>query len=226
MNMYGFRINKNDVRVSKDVVAQFKTIAVANISDCMSRASAGGASLRPMHTSGILAGPALTVRTRPGDNLMIHKALDLAMPGDVIVVDAGGDLSNALIGEIMVSYAKSKGVAGFVLNGAIRDLDSIAKGDLPVFAKGVTHRGPYKDGPGEINTMIAIDGMVICPGDLIVGDIDGVLCVPLASIGEIYAAAHAKQMAETITMQQIRDGKLDTSWIDKSLERLGCEVAK
>lgn len=224
--MYGFRINKNDVRVSKDVVAQFKTIAVANISDCMSRATAGGASLRPMHKSGVLAGPALTVRTRPGDNLMIHKALDFAMPGDVIVVDAGGDLSNALIGEIMVTYAKSKGVAGFVLNGAIRDLDSISQGELPVFAKGVTHRGPYKDGPGEINAMIAIDGMVICPGDLIVGDADGVLCVPLASIGEIYAAAHAKQMAETITIQQIRDGKLDTSWIDKALERLGCEVAK
>ncbi len=108
---------------------------------------------------------------------MIHKAIALAQPGDVIVVDGGGDLTNALIGEIMVSYAATRGIAGFVIDGAIRDVDMIRAGTFPVYAAGVTHRGPYKDGPGEINVPIAIDGMVIQPGDLIVGDADGVLCV-------------------------------------------------
>ena len=142
----------------------------------MSRMTAGGARLRPMHAGGALAGPALTVKTRPGDNLMIHKALDIAEAGDVIVVDGGGDLTNALIGEMMVAHAQKRGIAGMVLNGSIRDYDAIHAGTFPVFAAGVTHRGPYKDGPGEINVAIAIDGMVIEPGDLIVGDGDGLLC--------------------------------------------------
>lgn len=223
--MFGFSIRKNEVRVSKDVVEKFRAIPVANVSDCMSRITAGGAPLRPMHKSGVLAGPAFTVKTRPGDNLMIHKALDMAQPGDVIVVDAGADLTNALIGEIMVAYAQSKGVAGIVINGAIRDHDTISQGDFPVYAKGVTHRGPYKDGPGEINGMISIDGMVICPGDLIVGDADGLLCVPYAATADIYAAAHAKHAAESVTIQQIKDGMLDTSWVDKALERLNCKIA-
>ena len=126
-----------------------------------------------------MAGPALTVKTRPGDNLMLHKALDLAEPGDVIVVDAGGDLTNAIIGEIMSGYAASRGLGGIVINGAIRDAGALRRASFPVYAAGVTHRGPYKDGPGEINVPIAIDGMVIEPGDLIVGDEDGVLVRPL-----------------------------------------------
>ncbi|MDB5891365.1 MAG: regulator of ribonuclease A-like protein [Polaromonas sp.] len=222
--MFGFSIHKNEVRVSKDIVEKFRAIPVANVSDCMSRISAGGPMLRPMHKSGVLAGPAFTVKTRPGDNLMIHKALDMARPGDVIVVDGGADLTNALIGEIMVSYAQSRGAAGIVINGAIRDYDMISQGHFPVFAKGVTHRGPYKDGPGEINGIISIDGMVICPGDLIVGDADGLLCVPYAAADEIYAAANAKHAAETVTIEQIRDGTLDTSWVDKALARLNCEI--
>ena len=142
--------------------------------------TAGGASLRPMHAGGVLAGPAFTVKTRPGDNLMLHKAIDIAEPGDVIVVDGGGDLTNSLIGEMMSAHAEQRGIAGMVIYGSIRDYDTIHAGKFPVFAAGVTHRGPYKDGPGEINVPIAIDGMVIEPGDLIVGDGDGIVCVPFA----------------------------------------------
>ncbi|MEI0548560.1 RraA family protein, partial [Klebsiella sp. 72742] len=116
------------------------------------------------HREGVLCGAALTVKARPGDNLMLHYAIDSAEPGDVIVVDAGGDLTNALIGEMMVAYAVKRGVAGIVIHGAIRDAGSIKAGDFPLFAAGVSHRGPYKDGPGEINVPIAIDGMVIEPG--------------------------------------------------------------
>ena len=222
--MYGMQISKRARKVSAAVIERYRPLPVANVSDCMSRIVAGGARLRPLHREGKLVGPALTVKTRPGDNLFIHKALDLAEPGDVIVVDGGGDLTNALIGEIMISYARTRGIAGFVMNGAVRDLDMIAAGDFPVFAAGVTHRGPYKDGPGEINGAIAIDGMVIEPGDLVIGDADGLLCVPYAEVDAIAAAAEAKGAAEQKTLAEIAEGRLDTSWIDAALKRIGCNT--
>ncbi|NVK35619.1 MAG: RraA family protein, partial [Rhodobacteraceae bacterium] len=139
----GFRI-KNRVHVaSSELVAEFAKLPVANVSDAMSRMTAAGPTLRPMHRSGGMAGVALTVKARPGDNLMLHKAIDMAVPGDVIVVDAGGELTNALMGELMLAYAVKRGVAGFVLNGAIRDVDAFVQVNLPTFAAGITHRGPY-----------------------------------------------------------------------------------
>ncbi len=222
--MIGLQILPRTQCIDAARVAAFRDLPVANISDCMTRMSAGGPRLRPMHKAGRLGGPALTVKTRPGDNLMIHQAIEMAVPGDVIVVDGGGDLTNALIGELMTTYALTRGVAGFVINGAIRDLDVIAGGDLPVYAAGVTHRGPYKDGPGEINVPIAIDGMVIRPGDLIVGDADGMLSVPLEAVDAVLAAARAKSEAEQKTLQDIAAGRLDTRWIMATLARLGCEV--
>jgi RraA family protein len=200
---------------------KFRAIPVANISDSMSRMTAGGARLRPMHAGGALVGPAFTVKTRPGDNLMIHKALDMADAGDVVVVDGGGDLTNALIGELMVAHAQTRGIAGMVLNGAIRDYDSLRTGAFPVYAAGITHRGPYKDGPGEINVAVAIDGMVIEPGDLIVGDGDGLLCIPFAQAEEVYKAAKAKNDAEEKQMAATRAGTSDRAWVDATLKRLG-----
>ena len=132
----GFRILRRARKVDAQVVAQFREIPVANVSDSMYRMSAGGARLRPMHRGGRMAGPAFTVKTRPGDNLMVHKALDLAEPGDVIVVDAGGDLTNALIGEIMSTYARARGIAGIVIDGAIRDADEIRASDFPGLRRG------------------------------------------------------------------------------------------
>jgi regulator of RNase E activity RraA len=219
----GFRILNRSRAVSPGVVAKFAALPVANVSDSMFRVSAAGDRLRKMHRDGVLAGPALTVRARPGDNLMLHKAIDLAQPGDVIVCDAGGDVTNSLMGELMLAYALKRGVAGFVLNGAIRDVDAFVQTNLPTYAAGVTHRGPYKDGPGEINVAIAIEGMVIRPGDLMLGDSDGVLCVPLDDAEEVYAKTIAKQEAERKQMAAIEAGTNDRSWVDASLKRLGCE---
>ena len=219
----GFRIlNRNQV-ASKELVDAFARLPVANVSDSMSRMTAAGPTLRPMHASGNLAGVALTVKARPGDNLMLHKAIDMAVPGDVIVVDGGGDLSNALMGELMLAYAVRKGVAGFVLNAAIRDLDAFIKTNLPTFAAGVSHRGPYKDGPGEINVPVSIGGMVIHPGDIVIGDSDGVHCVPLADAEEVLKKTQAKSDAEINQMKAIAEGTNDRAWVDAALKRLGCE---
>lgn len=220
----GLRILQRRRAVDLDLARQFLDVPVANVSDCMSRMTAAGARLRPMHAGGRMAGPALTIKTRPGDNLMIHKALQLAKPGDVIVVDAGGDLTNALVGEIMVGDAIQQGLGGFVMNGAIRDAAALRAGSFPVFAAGVTHRGPYKDGPGEINVPISIDGMVIEPGDLVIGDDDGLLCVPFDDVERLLAAARQKQAVEDKMVADIKAGRLDRAWVDETLARLNCFI--
>ena len=220
----GFRILDRKTSVDLQTAKKFLNLPVANVSDCMSRLTAGGSRIRPMHKSGQLAGPALTVKTRPGDNLMLHKAIDLAEPGDIIVCDAGGDLTNSLMGELMLSHALKRGVSGFVLNGAIRDAEAFLDINLPVFAAGVSHRGPYKDGPGEINVSVAIDGMVVKPGDLIIGDWDGVLCVPIKEVDSILKKTEEKQASEIQEMRKIEAGEWDRSWVDKMLIERGCEI--
>lgn len=224
--MIGFQIFECKRRVDTKWVERFRQVPVANVSDVMARMTAGGPTLRPMHASGVLSGPAFTVKSRPGDNLMVHKALQLAQPGDIIVVDAGGDLTNAIIGELMAGTAQKRGIAGFVINGAIRDYGVISKGTFPVYAAGVTHRGPYKDGPGEINVPVSLGGMIIEPGDLIIGDEDGLLCVPFDQVETVYEAASAKHKLEEKVMENIANGTLDTSWIDASLKRLNCGMGK
>ena len=217
----GFRILPIARRAGADLVAAFRALPVANVSDCMARIVAGGPTLRPMHAGGVMAGPAFTVRTRPGDNLMVHKALDLAEPGDIVVVDAGGDLTNAIIGELMLAHAEKRGLGGIVINGAVRDSGAIAKGGFPVYAAGVTHRGPYKDGPGEINVPVSLGGMVVNPGDVMLGDEDGLLAVPLDEAPAILEATRAKHAAEERQMEAIRAGKNDRAWVDATLKRLG-----
>ncbi|CAH0342826.1 RraA family protein [Rhizobium sp. CECT 9324] len=222
--MLGFKVCKRKETVANDWITKFLELPVANLSDVMARMMAGGASLRPYYTGGRMVGPAITVKARPGDNLMVHKALDIAEPGDIVVVDAGGDLSNAIIGELMVAHAEQRGLGGIVIFGAIRDSAEILAGSFPVFAAGVTHRGPYKDGPGEVNVPIAINGMVINPGDLICGDPDGLLSVPIEFIAEVYDAASKKHAAETKQMENIKLGKNDRAWVDAALARLGCTI--
>ena len=222
--MLGLQIRQRQRAVSLALAQRFLSLPVANVSDCMSRMFAAGPDLRPMHSGKPMAGPAFTVKVRPGDNLMIHKALELASPGDVIVVDGGGDLTNALFGEIMTRMARVRGLAGIVIWGSIRDAQALREGDFPVFAAGVTHRGPYKDGPGEINTTIAIGGMVIEPGDLIIGDGDGVLCVPFDHAEALCAAAVAKGEAEVRMFADIESGRYTAPWVDETLARIKCSI--
>ena len=220
----GFRILNREQKVDPDLANQFLELPVANVSDSMWRMTAGGSSLRPMHKAGQMAGAALTVKSRPGDNLMLHKAIDMAEPGDIIVCDAGGDLTNSLMGELMLAHAAKRNVGGFVLNAAIRDVLAFLDVNLPVFAAGVSHRGPYKDGPGEINVPIAIDGMVIEPGDLVIGDWDGVLAVPFDDVQRVLELTISKQKTEVDQMAEIESGTSDRSWIDKTLKERGCKM--
>jgi RraA family protein len=206
------------------LVAEFAKMVTPHLSDSMERLYAAGPQLRPMHREGKLAGPAFTVKMAPGDNLLVHKALDIARPGDVIVVDAGGYADQAIIGELMATRAKQRGLAGLVIWGAIRDSAELGAGTYPVFACGVTHRGPYKDGPGEINVPVSLAGMAVSPGDIIVGDADGLVAVPQALAERVLASAQSILAKETAAMKQMQDGTVDRSWVDQTLKAKGYKV--
>lgn len=199
------RENPLPAQVKPELIEAFRKLATANISDNLER-QPGAIGLRPFHNGAPMAGTAFTIKTRSGDNKVIHEALDLIRPGDVLVVDGDGDTSRALIGEIMSAIARKRGAAGFVLDGAIRDVDAIEKDSFPVFARSAIHRGPYKNGPGEINVPVSIGGMVVHPGDIIVGDRDGVVAFRPESAAELLAAVRAQELKEAEILRTIEDG--------------------
>jgi len=216
MSLIGFRIlSRPDPAVAAEVLTGFAAVGAAQISDCMNRLY-GVNGLRPLHAGARrMVGRALTVKTRPGDNLMIHKAIALAGADDVIVVDGGGDTCNALVGELMMMDARARGVAGFVIDGAVRDADVFAQEPFGCFARGVTHRGPYKEGPGEINVPVAVGGQVVCAGDVVVGDADGVVIVPAQHAEAVLALALKKEADEAAIKEKLRAGTYAKPWVDR-----------
>jgi regulator of RNase E activity RraA len=198
-----------------NVITMLREIPVAALSDNMHR-NIGTVGLHPYHRPGktTMAGTAVTARSRAGDNLTYLRALEFCRPGDVLVIDAGGDLNNAGVGGILSFYAAHIGVVGVVIDGALRDVAEIRERDFPVYARGVTHRGPYKDGPGEINVPISVGGMVVHPGDIVVGDQDGLLAIPQPGIEALIDRARAHLEAEAKTIQAMKEGRWDRSFID------------
>lgn len=209
------RKNPSAPQVDEGVIAALRELPLAALSDNMHR-NIGTVGLQPYHRPGekTMAGTAVTARSRAGDNLTYLRALEFCRPGDVLVIDGGGDLANAAVGGILTFYAERIGLAGVVIDGAIRDVAEIRGRDFPVYARGVTHRGPYKDGPGEINVPIAVGGMVVNPGDILVGDQDGLLAIPPADAPELIVKARGVLEAEARTMQAMREGRWDRSFID------------
>ena len=196
-------------------------LATSGVSDVMGRTS-GAVSILPVNKSSVsVCGNAVTVSVRAGDNLLIHKALQILKPGDVLVVDGGGDITRALFGEIMMTVAKSKGAIGCVFDGAIRDVDAFEKHKFPCWARGVNMRGPYKDGPGSINHSISIGGMVVNPGDVILGDCDGIIALSPSIALEAAKLGKEKETAERKTIQSILDGQYNDAWVDATLKQKG-----
>lgn len=220
----GCRIRKDFERPDQKLVGAFRDIPVANIDDCMNRLFAVDAGLKNLNKSPLL-GVAFTVRCPAGDNLMFHKALDLAKPGDILVIAGGGSMSRSLCGEIMVTYAKSRGIAGFVIDGCVRDFDTLSTyTDFPVFARGVTPNGPYKNGPGEINFPVAVGGQVIRPGDILVGDGDSLLVIKPEDAPELITQAQAVPGKEAQQIEGILTGKgFPRPFMDATLEKIGAE---
>ena len=165
--------------------------------------------------------PLLGTAARPGDNLMLYKAIEMAQPGDVIVVAAQGEMANATVGELMITWAERKGVAGFIIDGAIRDVDAIRNMNIPIYAAGINPNGPYKEGPGEINVPVPLRGVVVRPGDILVGD--GVIVISPEEATGILEKAKAVTVKEIGFMKAIEANNWDVSWVDKMLKEKGCE---
>ncbi|MDH2449715.1 RraA family protein (plasmid) [Priestia megaterium] len=223
MSNVGFRIYQHIPRPSKHLIDSFANIPVSNIADTMNRTFCIGDKIRA-YNSASLVGTAFTVKTRPGDNLILNKAIDMASPGDVIVIEAKGDTSNALIGELMITWAQKRGISGFVIDGAIRDVNHIRNMTIPVYAAGVTPAGPYKDGPGEINTPISCGGVTVHPGDILVGDQDGIVVINPKDAPRVLERGLETVAKEEQVMADIKNGTWDRAWIDEMLHKKGCEI--
>lgn len=222
----GCRIVMNTAEEGKidgSLMERLSKIPVANIDDCMNRNSAVSQDIRPVNNANLI-GRAFTVKVPQGDNLMFHKAMDLAQPGDVIVIDAGGTHNRAIFGEIMVKYCEKRGLAGVIVDGAIRDYDTISQLSFPVYASGVNPNGPYKNGPGEIGTTITFGGQVINPGDIILGDQDGIVVIKPEELEKLVTEAEAIFVKEDTIMAAIeKEGIYPRPWVDEILDQLGCE---
>ncbi|MDO5549958.1 MAG: RraA family protein [Lachnospiraceae bacterium] len=222
MSNVGFRQYNNIKRADRALVELFRGIPTPNIDDNMNRMfSLRG--LKPYNKAPLL-GTAFTVRVPAGNNLMFNRAIDLAQPGDVIVVDGGGYMERALCGEIMMTYAKKRGIAGFIVNGCIRDVEATAEMDFPVYALGQNPNGPMKNGPGEINTPVVCGGMVIMPGDILAGDADGLVVIRPEDAAEVAQKAVKQNEGEKKLLETIAEGKWDRSSFAVTLANLGCEI--
>lgn len=218
----GYRINPRASGPQAETVEAFRQLPAAAIGDAMSR-QVGTYGLRQYHTGLhiIACGPAVTVRVRPGDNLMIHKALMMVEEGDVLVIDGGGDITQALMGGLMRTTCIAKGLAAVIIDGAIRDLAEWAEPGMPVFARGHTSRGPSKDGPGEINVPIVCAGLAVMPGDLIVADADGVVAIPCAEAVEVLERTRVQLKREEQIRESNRTGSSDPERFDAVLRAKG-----
>jgi 4-hydroxy-4-methyl-2-oxoglutarate aldolase len=214
-------IRRNIERVPAALVAAASKFQASILADVAGRRGTLGGGIQALSKAMKLAGPAFTVEVRPGDNLMIHAALQLAQPGDVIVVDGKGDLSCALTGALMAAHAQKAGLAGFVMYGAVRDTDECARGSFPIFAAGANPNGPIKASGGRINWPISVAGTVVNPGDLLVGDADGVVVLPRELAAGIVAGAQAKVDAEDKRMKAIGRGELAQDWVEEGLRSVG-----
>ena len=184
-------------RPERNVLDRLAKLPAANIGDAMDRLGIADSAIQAVWTGARLAGPAFTVWTRPGDNQGIHRALQLARPGDVIVVSGGGDESRALLGELIGERAINLGIAGFALDGAARDAEALCEIGMPVFARAITPAGPYKNGPSRLGTPISFGGVPVLPGDIIIGDSDGVVVLPREQAAAVADAAEAVFADET-----------------------------
>lgn len=217
----GFRISADWQRADSEMIARFNGIPTPTLADVMNRLGAMDGGIRPVWQGAVCVGSALTVWVRAGDNLMIHKALNMAKPGDVIVVNGQGDSNRALFGELMGTSARELGVVGLVFDGAVRDADGLRGLGLPVFSRGVAPSGPFKAGPGEIGRAIACGGIVCHSGDVVVADSDGVVVVPQEDVAYVLEAAKKKLAQEQARREEILHGKPQRAGIDEELSRAG-----
>lgn len=224
----GFQVRLDIHRPDPALMRSLAEFETPEISDMLNRLYAVDGRIRCLtgHTE-TLYGPACTVRVYPGDNLMVHKCLDVVRPGDVVVIDAHGSHGsegNAVLGDIIATKARHRGIAGFIVDGLIRDLPGVIETGLPVYARGTTPIGPLHRGPGEINFPIACGGVVIHPGDVMVADQAGIVAVPQHFVADLLARLEAKRERSAAYLAGVQRGQFSNAWVDQLLEKTGCLI--
>ncbi len=205
----------------------FSEIPAANISDTMGRLVGmhPRIKLQSNPDKPITAARALTIKTRSGDNLMLHQALNMAKPGDVLVVsNDGGEDYRSLIGEIMFTYLEGTGAAGIIIDGPIRDIDAVRQMKMPIYATGTNPAGPYKEGPGEINVPISCGGISVNPGDIIVMDLDGVIVIPLKEAETVLKNAQAFKERDESKLKLTQEGRSNRDWVKDLIAKKQVEI--
>lgn len=208
-------------RTSADLVRQAAEFQPAIFADVAGRRGALHGRIRALRNRMKFAGTALTVEVRPGDNLMIHAAIALAQPGDVLVIDGKGDQSAALMGTIMMTACQKLGLAGVVIDGAVRDSVEIDEMDFPVFSVGTNPNGPTKLAPGRIGHPVSVGGVTVHPGDLVLGDADGVVVIERQRVGSLIQAAGIKVAEEAARIRAIKNGDTAAPWLQAALRKAG-----
>jgi len=220
----GFRVRLSIERVPDELIAKYREYETPDISDMLNRLYTMHSEIHNIVNDAPLIGSACTVKVYPGDNLMVHKALDVAKPGDVIVVDTGGNRRNAVIGDLVATKAKHRGIAGFVIDGLIRDLPGVIEAGLPVFARGVTPIGPLHRGPGELNYTISCGGIVVNPGDIIIADTMGVVVVRKEFAGDIVKRLEESKENMSRYIADVKRGVFSNDWVDEQLLQDNCDI--
>ena len=222
----GFRIRGDFERPDDATIKGLGVFDTPEISDLMNRLYTMVPQIHNVtHPDLKLLGPACTVKTFPGDNLMVHKSLDVAQPGDIVVIDSSGSALTAVVGDLISTKARHRGIAGFVVDGLVRDIDAIRSlGDFPVFARGITPIGPLHRGPGEINFPISAGGIVVNPGDIIVGDVNGVVVVRREVADDLLERLTAKKAALADYTAAVARGDFSNDWVDKCLSAEGLVI--
>ncbi len=223
----GFRYRTDFIRPAKQTLTAYKNLMdktgclTGNVGDCIGRGAALDTRVRSLSHGMKIVGPALTVKTAPTDNLMIHKALTLAKPGDVLIIDGGGDISWALMGFLMMSAAIKLQLAGVIIDGAVRDVEEIRNSGFPVFSTAISPNGPFKEGPGEINFPIQCAGQLVNPGDIVVADDDGVVIIPQEIADETIPKIEAIIAREEKRIEEIHSGVITRPGLDELLASKG-----
>lgn len=222
----GFKLKKSIQRPPAEIVAQLAQFAAANVSDIQGRQLTMRSEIRPITFPGRkVAGPALTVKARPGDNLMAMKVIDLAQPGDVIVISSDGEANLSVWGGIMSMMAARRGIAAVITDGVVRDVEQCRAADLAIWATGLTPVGPTKLGPGQINQTMSCGGVIVSPGDVILADEDGVVVVPRGELEAVIGRSHERIAKEEGWLAGIaRDDFSPLVDTDEALRAMGCEI--
>ncbi|TDF94792.1 RraA family protein [Paenibacillus piri] len=211
----------NPPLLSEDIIERAKRLNTTLLSDVMGCTGAMDYEIKPVASGMKVFGTAMTVSLRPGDNLFLHKAISMGQKGYVLVADGKGHVANAYLGELMAEAAKTLGLEGIVIDGAARDRQALCELNLPIFCKGFIPNGPHKDGPGTLNTPVSCGGVSVQPGDLVVGDDDGVVVVPRGIIEEVFSLAEKKADYEEQRKQAIRSGNVEPAWLKTKMELFG-----